>query len=85
MMILKTRSRFLDQHEWPSSQLLCLNCKRIPQKAILATRPLVSHPDSFSVIKMEEKNKAGAAEPLRICSGSLLLQMRPFASTVTSY
>jgi hypothetical protein len=46
-------------------------------------RPLVSHLDSLSVIKIEGKNKAGVAERPRICSGSLFLCMRHFAPSMT--
>jgi hypothetical protein len=51
----------------------------------LGKASLIGHLGSLSAIKMEEKNNAGEAEPLRICSGRSPLQMRFFASTVTSW
>jgi hypothetical protein len=38
MVILQTHSSIFDQHERPSSQLLCSNCERIPQRAILVSQ-----------------------------------------------
>jgi len=50
-----------------SNSKTAIDCSAIAAVCDTA-RSLISHLGSLSVIKMEEKNNAGEAEPLRICS-----------------